>query len=603
MNDSKKKFTFDWRDVLYDPMMTRELFRNNEIRANILIAKTMLTATAVILICWILNAVGILELSRKYALPAFLGGSIAFALPAIIAIILRGEKRWIKYMLLASATLVLAGMEIILTYNTPLLIIFPVIFSCRYYSGNITIRTAAFTTIVFAASAWIGAIVNFQTPDLNFAQKSMNLYVRDIMLLSFLPRWLTFIVISAFCYGIAQYGKKMVLEQDEISRKTARVNTELEMAGRIQSQALPSVKDLPENPVRRFSLAAEMVPAKEVGGDFYDFFYPDDKHIALIIADVADKGVGASLYMMMAKTLLASRVSQTLSPKEVLESVNRDLRTNSPRGMFVTVWLGILDLETGILTAANAGHEYPVLCRANGNFELIKDHHGFVLGGYKNTKYPEYTVQMNVGDTLFVYTDGVPEASNEEGQMFGLDLMQESLNHYKDNVMTGLINGVLTDIRKFIGNAAQFDDITMLAFQLQEPEEPLGIKVSPELENLYTVQDYIRETIGNDTLTVVQVQKLEIAVDEIFSNIVKYSQANEIRILCSVDNGNVRVTFSDDGIPFNPLETNGNVAPVPKATGGMGIYITRKIMNTVEYHYNDGRNELTVTMNNKENEK
>lgn len=601
MIDLKGKFASVWRDMMHDKAVPRELFWNNEIRANLFIAKTMLAATGVILICWLLNALGILEISKQYAVPAFLGGSVTFSIPAIICLVLHGEKRWIKYMLLAATTVVLAFMDSILTYNTPLLIVFPVIFSCRYYSGSITVRTAVFTTLLFAISAWCGANFYYTKPDLNFAAESLSMYVRDIMLLSFLPRWLTFLVISVFCFGIANCGRKMVREQDEISRKAARVNTELDMAGRIQSQALPKVESLPQNAVRHFDLAAKMIPAKEVGGDFYDFFYPDDTHIAFVIADVADKGIGASLYMMMAKTLIASRVSQTLSPGEVLESVNRDLCDNSPKGMFVTVWLGILDLNTGVLTAANAGHEYPVLRLNNGNFELLKDRHGFVLGGVSGMKYPEYSVSLHDGDTIFVYTDGIPEANRENCEMFGLERMQDALNRYKDCKMEELIEGVRQEIGDYIGSAAQFDDLTMLAFQLKENIRPQGITVAPVMEEMYPVQQYIMDTIGEDKLSTIMFQKLGIAVDEIFSNIVKYSKATEVQVICTADDENVSVAFCDDGLPFDPLSTNSSSAPIPKTSGGMGIYITRKIMDSVDYTYHDGRNELVITLNSKEN--
>ncbi|MBQ0109068.1 MAG: SpoIIE family protein phosphatase [Clostridiales bacterium] len=601
MKDGKAKLESFGQELIRDPLAEREIFKENEYQANMLIAKTMLAAAGVILICWILNAFGVLEVGRQYAIPTFLGGSTAFIIPAVITHIYKGERGWIKYMLLVSVTLVLAYMSAILSYNTPLLIIFPVVFSCRYYSGAITAKTAVLSFFVFAASAWLGAYTSFDSPDMNFAADTLHEYVRNVMLLSFMPRLLTAAVISVFCFGVARYGRKMVLEQDEVSRKTARINTELEMAGQIQSQALPKVESLSENAVRRFDIAAEMIPAKEVGGDFYDFFYPDESHIALIIADVADKGVAASLYMMMAKTLLSSRIGSTLSPAKVLESVNRYLYKNSPKGMFVTAWLGILDLKTGVLSAASAGHEYPVIRRGGKDFELIKDKHGFVLGGMDGMKFPEYVLELAEGDTLFVYTDGVPEANDENGKMFGTERMVESLNRHKDKNMAELIGGVREDIRGFTVIAAQFDDITMLAFQLRGKNES-EITVNPTLGELYRVQEYVHGEIGGSTLSAQQHKKIDNIIDEIFSNIVKYGQATKVGICCKDFGSGVRIVFRDDGIPFDPLKINKGGAPTPKVTGGMGIYITEKIADGVEYAYTDGRNTLTIVMNKKENE-
>lgn len=591
------------RDTVRDPEMTRDVFRENEIRANQLIAGTMLASALVMSVLWLLNSVGVLDISSNYVLPVFMAGITAFVIPAAICRFFHGEKRWIKFMLLLSATATLAYLDSILIFNAPLLIVLPVIFSCRYYSGSVTVRTALLTTVLFTASALLGAIYSFDNPDMNFANPDITVYVRDVMLLSFLPKWSTFAIISAFCWVIALYGRKMVLSQDEISKKAARVETELEMAGKIQIQALPAADVLPGNRCREFDLAAEMIPAKEVGGDFYDFFYPDSTHLALIIADVADKGIAASLFMMMAKTLLDSRISTTLSPAEVMETVNRQLYENSPQGMFVTVWLGILNLKNGELTAANAGHEYPVLRRKDGSFELVKDKHGFVLGGMKKSKYREYTIPLAEGDTLFVYTDGVPEANNPDGIMFGTERMLESLNRHQNGGMRELIDGLRSDLHGFVRDAAQFDDTTMMAFRMGKTLENSGIQVNPVIGELDTVQEYIDDTVGKDRVPVKQSNMIKIAVDEVFSNIVKYSGANCIGILCEADSEKIRIVFRDDGKPFDPLAQK-DPEITPQATkqriGGLGIRITRKIMDSVEYRYEDGMNILAITSTVKE---
>lgn len=469
--NTKNKITSLWQDVVHDPLMTQQVFWENEVKANLLIARSMLAAAGMLLILWLLNTAGVLDVSSEYVLPVFLVGITVFVLPAGTALFLHGEKSWIKFMLLVSIILVLAYLDSILMFNAALLIVLPVVFSCRYYSCSVTVRTALLTTVLFALSALCGAVFSFGNPDLNFADADLGVYIRNIMLLSFLPKWMVFTIVSAFCLEIARYGRKMVLKQNEVSQEAAKVSTELEMASRIQHQALPAAESLSENAFRHFGLSAEMIPAKEVGGDFYDFFYPDSTHLAMMIGDVADKGIAASLYMMMSKTLLNSKLSATISPGQILESVNRQLFANSPRGMFVTVWLGILDLKTGELVTSSAGHEYPVLMRKEGSFELIKDKHGFVLGGWDSMKFPEYTLHLNEGDTLFVYTDGVPEAADASGKMFGPERMLESLNRHKTCGMKELISGLLSDLGHFTAEATQFDDITMLAFQFQEAKE------------------------------------------------------------------------------------------------------------------------------------
>ena len=215
-----------------------------------------------------------------------------------------------------------------------------------------------------------------------------------------------------------------------------------------------------------FDIFASMDPAKEVGGDFYDFFLIDEDHLALVIADVSGKGVPAALFMVISKTLLKNQALMKKAPKDILTEVNGQLCENNDAQMFVTVWLGIYEISTGKLTAANAGHEYPAIRRADGKFELYRDKHGFVLAGMENIKYRQYELQLNAGDTLFVYTDGVAEAADSSNELFGTDRMTEALNREPDAEPQKLICNVNEKIAEFVGEADQFDDITMLAIKI-----------------------------------------------------------------------------------------------------------------------------------------
>lgn len=252
-----------------------------------------------------------------------------------------------------------------------------------------------------------------------------------------------------------------------VTAEKERIGAELNVATQIQADMLPSI--FPPFPDRKeFDIYASMHPAKEVGGDFYDFFLVDEDHLALVIADVSGKGVPAALFMVIAKTLIKNQMMMGGSPKAVLEAVNNQLCENNEAEMFVTVWLGIYEISTGKVTAANAGHEYPVIRRAGGSFELFKEPHGFVLAGMENARYKEYEFQLRPGDTLFVYTDGVPEATDASQTLFGVDRMLEALNGECDAAPREVIEGVKNEIDRFVGEAMQFDDITMLSLQVAD---------------------------------------------------------------------------------------------------------------------------------------
>lgn len=577
--------------------MTGQVFYENEINANLLVGRFLFICAGGLALCWLLNSLGIFAIGEEYVLRIFPVGIGLVVVPAAICLSLRGRKRWIKYLILLGLIVTLAYLDTILTFNVPLFITLPVIFSCWYYSCSFTVQVSLLTTVAFSLSAYIGAYLNFDTPDMNFVTPDSLSYTRDVMLQSFLPRWMLFLIISAVCYIIAKHGRTMVITQDQVSKANARVETELEMANRIQAQALPAAPELPGNS-HCFELAARMTPAKEVGGDFYDFFYIDPTHLALIIADVADKGIGAALYMMMSKLMLSNRLTVCSSPGRALEDVNRQLHEKSAKGMFVTVWLGVLDLQTGDLITANAGHEYPAIRQADGEFRLFKDRHGFVLGGVSSMKYRETQLHLEPGDILFVYTDGVPEANSPGGQMFGEERLLRSLDAHAGGSMEELIDSLKRDIDCFAEGAPQFDDTTMLALRFITPAGNV-LRVKPETDELDRVQSYIDKVMSRTDISSLQAKKIHICADEIFSNIVNYGSASAVTVSCRCVGEKLTLVFTDDGIAFDPLSAE---APrlgqdMVKSGGGLGIYIAGKYADSMDYVRENGKNVLTLTVN------
>ena len=272
--------------------------------------------------------------------------------------------------------------------------------------------------------------------------------------------------------SFAGISHKTVEYLETIKRVTAekeRLGAELSLATQIQESMLPHI--VPAFPDRKdFDIIGSMDPAKEVGGDFYDYFLIDDDHLGMIIADVSGKGVPAALFMMASKIILQSVAMLGGSPAEILTKTNEAICSNNETQMFVTVWVGILELSTGKLKCANAGHEYPAFKRHDGSFALYKDKHGFVIGGLEGAKYKEYEMQLEPGDKLFVYTDGVPEATDADEELFGTGRMVEALNQEKDAPPMELLKTVRRAVDNFVQNAEQFDDMTMLCLEYKGPK-------------------------------------------------------------------------------------------------------------------------------------
>ena len=250
----------------------------------------------------------------------------------------------------------------------------------------------------------------------------------------------------------------------KVTAEKERISTELSLATRIQASMLPSI--YPAFPDRsEFDIYASMDPAKEVGGDFYDFFLVDDDHLCLLIADVSGKGVPAALFMMASRIIIASNAKMGKSPAQILTDTNTAICSNNKEEMFVTVWLGILEISTGKLTAANAGHEFPVLKPANGIFTLYKDKHGFVIGGMDGIRYKEYEIPLTPGAKLFLYTDGVPEATDADKEQFGTQRLLDALNSDTSAAPEQILKNVRGAVDGFAKEAEQFDDLTMLCIE------------------------------------------------------------------------------------------------------------------------------------------
>ena len=274
-------------------------------------------------------------------------------------------------------------------------------------------------------------------------------------------------VMSDMETSIAEYEKNLM----KATAERERLQTELSVAAKIQIDLLPS--RFPAFPERTdFDIFATMNPAREVGGDFYDFFMIDENHLGIVMADVSGKGIPAALFMMSSMIIINNYASEGYSPAVVLEKSNEKICATDMEDMFVTVWFGSLDLCTGQLTAANAGHEYPIIRHAGGLYELYHDKHGFVLGGMNGIRYKEYTLTLEPGSTIFVYTDGVPEAMDAQNNMYGTDRLVKALNRNPDAAPKELLASVREDVDRFVKDESQFDDLTMLAVKYIGQETP-----------------------------------------------------------------------------------------------------------------------------------
>ncbi len=323
--------------------------------------------------------------------------------------------------------------------------------------------------VLFCASNWFVMRKNFIDPVMQIRTSLGNFAQNTGQVDDSLTAIKTGDEIEDLAISVYDMEKEIVSYIDNIQKITAekeRISAELSVASHIQADMLPKI--FPPFPDRKeFDIYASMTPAKAVGGDFYDFFFIDDDHFALVMADVAGKGIPASLFMVITKTLIKYRtvMDKKYSTAEILYDVNNQLCENNDTEMFATVWFCILQISTGKGTVSNAGHEHPAIKKADGSFELKKYRHSAAVATFPGLVFEEHDIQLEPGDCIFVYTDGVAEATSADVELYGTDRLLEALNKEPDADAKGLLTNVKKDIDKFVGEAPQFDDITMLGFR------------------------------------------------------------------------------------------------------------------------------------------
>ncbi len=387
----------------------------------------------------------------------------------------------------------------------------------------------------------------------------------------------------------------------------ARMQEELNVGRDIQRSMLPRV--FPALPDRKeLELYAVLEPALEIGGDLYDFFLVDDHRLCFVIGDVSGNGVPAALFMAMTKIMVKTRAMADPSPASIVTHVNDALSADNDSCMFVTLYVGILNLRDGTLVATNAGHNPPLLKRQNEQFEWLTAQDGPMVGPMPGIAFKESMIQLGPGDELFLYTDGVTEADNRRRELFGNNQLKSLLSKSQAGSVVDRLNEVMNTVRAFAGEAPQADDITMLGLRYHGVA-PSGVAVKvfhrampnqlmaiPELQTAF--EQYVAQWVEAKPL----IPTLNMALDDLLNNVVQYafpedSMEHQIEVDGEVREECVVLTITDDGFPFNPL----SVAPPDlsvllheREIGGLGIHLVRSMFDEVTYHRNVGRNVLTI---------
>jgi sigma-B regulation protein RsbU (phosphoserine phosphatase) len=394
-----------------------------------------------------------------------------------------------------------------------------------------------------------------------------------------------------------------------------RMESELNIGREIQMSMLPLIfPAYPERP--EFSVHADLHPAREVGGDFYDFFFVTDDLFCFCIGDVSDKGVPAALLMAVTKTLLKSRAADDFSPASVLSHVNDEVSRENKACMFVTVFLGILNVKTGELVYANAGHNPPYLIRDDHSVERLGEPHGVVIGAVEGLAYQEGHNKLSSGDILLTYTDGVTEAMNVAGDLFSEKRLVDLLSSRNYESSEDVVHSIVRAVRLFERGADQADDITVMSIAFLGPQEGVevdgfGIKIKNRPADIQRIVSRFSDFCEKHTIAESVRRQVSLVFDELLNNTISYAykdeEVHDIEIGVELSRDRLTIRISDDGIPFNPFglqDPDTSLSLEDREVGGLGIHIVRNVMDEVSYQRKIARNLVTLVKRiaNKESE-
>ena len=598
----------------------------NEIEANMMVANISLGSAFIGILALVAYQLGLIGFGTSNGKIVLIQSVIELIISSALCYIFKGKKKWLKLLLLLNYCLTCARVESVLTSSVTLLMVFPLVTSIRYYSRPVTNFTAFIIILLSGIADYRAIFMGTGRMDLNYVRFVENadiflnnLKLRDAIYVTpqiidlakswnsyfisfYIPKVVMFMMVAIICSEVARKGRLAIFAQQAETKKTERISTELNLASNIQANMLPNI--FPAFPERNdFDIYATMTPAKEVGGDFYDFFMVDDDHLALVMADVSGKGIPAAMFMVIAKTLIKDHAQLGLQPGQVFTRVNNILCEGNEAGLFVTAWMGILDLNTGKMQYSNAGHN-PPLVMIDGKISYLKSEPGFVLAGLDDYNYKQFELDLKQGDKIFLYTDGATEATNSNDELYGEDRLINCLTSLPEGTnCADALHAVRADIDKFVGEAEQFDDLTLLAFDYQEKnmnnitEERA---YDADVSKLHDVIAFVEEGLEKHDADMKSTMAITVALEEMFVNVAHYAypdQPGKVTVGMRFEDDDVEIHLIDNGIPFNPLakeDPDISLNIEERDIGGLGIYMVKKSMDECSYEREGNQNHFIM---------
>lgn len=525
--------------------------------------------------------------------------SIVLVSIVIVAWVYKFEAWWLKYLLMGGVVLMSIVAFFVFTTYMLYFIFVPIFISTRYFNKKMIYIVSIVTAVLFVAACILNVALEpvsdtIKNLHINTAYNTWQHYLDAIVYVT-IPCLLVMTFLTVFGINLTTSGRNLLIEQIENNKKISSVEAELDMAAKIQKSVLPKTHYQTKN--KNFSIFAHETPAKEVCGDFFDYFMAGKDSLAVIVADVSDKGVPAAMFMMSAKKVMQCAIESCTNLSDAVELANKLICNDNEYGMFLTLWMGVIDIKSGVGKYVNAGHPYPIIKHADGSVEYIKNKPNLFLGNFPDKNPTVNTFVMKPDDALFIYTDGLVDALNDKGESFGISRVENYIRQVENNPEK-ICNSVINAAKTFANGYVQFDDITALCLKCNKIDEPITInrKVMNDVNGTKIINDELQKVLNGVKCPDDKRRNMGVVVDEICTNIIEYGYEceGEIEFNAVIGNNYVELEFTDEAEQFNPLEVPTPIIGDEPQIGGLGIYFIKQLSDGIEYKYQDNKNKLKV---------
>lgn len=582
-----------------DKKLVRELYTENAISTNRLAAKALLVLG--LFVCCLAG----LDLFHLYRLGGvwarrgvFISGLMGVScLP--LASHFDYKARWIKHYFMGMIVISSGISFFLYPFNANFLTYGPIVISAMYYDPRIIKRTAVFSWITYVSLLLANCILEETSAVMQAFHAFLEITIfRDpieVFVNHFLPHCIFFYVVTAACSRIAKHGWETLLKQAKITEEVTAMERDLGAATEMQIHSLPGQTFISED--ERFAIKAFMRPAKAVGGDFYDYFIKGD-NVIFLVADVSDKGLPAALFMMKAKDAIRASFRTGKTFEEAVATANLLLCNDNSENMFCTAWIGSVNQKSGVGKYANCGHIPPFVKHRDGTIERITNSPDLMLGVFEDTTFASHPLVLSEGDTLIVFTDGLTDAINENGDNFGEErLMQIVQKLSADTLDTS--DYLISQVDDFVGNTEQFDDMTSIRahFFKTSGTETRKYRLTTKEDEADKLLNSVNGMLSASSCPEDTRRNIDVSIDEVCENIREYAYGDnegsyEVSV-CLGDNF-IRLTFTDEGEEFNPLAEESVPSEDGLQIGGLGIFLYKTIMDEVSYERKENKNRLQL---------